>query len=37
MAVNPDDATAAVLAGRCRRLGLRPAGEWTGAWTLTEK
>jgi hypothetical protein len=37
MAVNPDDTTAGVLAGRCRRLGLRPAGEWTGAWTLTEK
>ena len=37
MAVNPDDATAGVLAQRCRRLGLRPAGEWTGAWTLTEK
>ena len=37
MAVNPDDMVAGVLAQRCRRLGLRPAGEWTGAWTLTEK
>jgi class 3 adenylate cyclase/CheY-like chemotaxis protein len=36
-AVNPDDTVAGVLAQRCRRLGLRPAGEWTGAWKLTEK
>jgi class 3 adenylate cyclase/ActR/RegA family two-component response regulator len=36
-AVNPDDMVAAALAQRCRRLGLRPAGEWTGAWALTEK
>ena len=36
-AVNPDDTMAGVLARRCRRLGLRPAGEWTGAWKLTEK
>ncbi len=37
IAVNPDDTTAAVLARRCRRLGLRTAGEWAGAWKLTEK
>ena len=36
-AVNPDDMVADVLAQRCRRLGLRPAGEWIGAWTLTGK
>jgi hypothetical protein len=36
-AVNPDDMIADVLTQRCRRLGLRVAGEWTGAWQLTEK
>jgi class 3 adenylate cyclase len=36
-AINPDDMMAEVLAQRCRRLGLRPAGEWTGAWKLSEK
>jgi class 3 adenylate cyclase/DNA-binding NarL/FixJ family response regulator len=35
--VNPDDMMADVLAQRCRRLGLRVAGEWTGAWQLTEQ
>jgi adenylate cyclase len=36
-AINPNDTVAGVLARRCRRLSLRPAGEWTGAWKLTEK
>jgi hypothetical protein len=36
-AANPDDMIAAVLAQRCRRLGLQPPGEWTGAWKLAEK
>jgi class 3 adenylate cyclase/DNA-binding NarL/FixJ family response regulator len=36
-AINPNDTMAGVLARRCRRLSLRPAGEWTGAWKLTEK
>jgi class 3 adenylate cyclase/DNA-binding NarL/FixJ family response regulator len=36
-AINPHDTVAGVLARRCRRLSLRPAGEWTGAWKLTEK
>jgi adenylate cyclase len=36
-AINPKDTVAGVLAQRCRRLSLRPAGEWTGAWKLTEK
>jgi class 3 adenylate cyclase/DNA-binding NarL/FixJ family response regulator len=35
--VNPDDMMADVLSQRCRRLGLRAAGEWTGAWQLTEQ
>jgi class 3 adenylate cyclase/ActR/RegA family two-component response regulator len=35
--INPDDVMAGVLARRCRRLGLRGAGEWTGAWKLPEK
>jgi class 3 adenylate cyclase/ActR/RegA family two-component response regulator len=34
---NSDDMIADVLAQRCRRLGLRAAGEWTGAWKLAEK
>jgi class 3 adenylate cyclase/CheY-like chemotaxis protein len=37
LAINPEDTTAGVLARRCRRLSLRTAGEWTGAWKLTEK
>jgi class 3 adenylate cyclase/CheY-like chemotaxis protein len=36
-AANPDDTVADELARRCRRLDLRTAGEWTGAWKLTEK
>jgi class 3 adenylate cyclase/ActR/RegA family two-component response regulator len=36
-AANPDDTVADVLARRCRRLDLRTAGEWTGAWKLTDK
>ena len=36
-AINPKDTVAGVLAQRCRQLSLRPAGEWTGAWKLTEK
>jgi class 3 adenylate cyclase/DNA-binding NarL/FixJ family response regulator len=36
-AANPDDMMAGVLARRCRQLDLRTAGEWTGAWKLTEK
>jgi adenylate cyclase len=35
--INPSDTVADVLARRCRRLNLRPAEEWTGAWKLTEK
>jgi class 3 adenylate cyclase/ActR/RegA family two-component response regulator len=35
--INPDDEMADVLAQRCRRLGLRNAGEWTGAWKLIQK
>jgi hypothetical protein len=35
--LNPDDIIAGLLAQRCRRLGLRSSGEWTGAWKLTEK
>jgi adenylate cyclase len=35
--LNPDDVMAGILAQRCRRLGLRSPGEWTGAWKLTEK
>ena len=35
--LNPDDTIAGLLAQRCRRLGLRSSGEWTGAWKLTEK
>jgi class 3 adenylate cyclase len=35
--INPDDVMAGALAGRCRRLGLRGAGEWTGAWNLADK
>jgi adenylate cyclase len=34
---NPDDMMTDVLAQRCRRLDLRNAGEWTGAWKLTEQ
>jgi class 3 adenylate cyclase/CheY-like chemotaxis protein len=34
--LNPDDLMAGVLAERCRRLVLRSAGEWTGAWKVTE-
>jgi class 3 adenylate cyclase/ActR/RegA family two-component response regulator len=34
--LNPDDQMAAVLAQRCRRLVLRSAGEWTGAWKVSE-
>jgi class 3 adenylate cyclase/DNA-binding NarL/FixJ family response regulator len=34
---NPDDTVADMLAQRCRRLELRTAGEWTGAWKLNEK
>jgi adenylate cyclase len=36
-AANPDDMIAGVLAQRCRRLGLQPPGEWTGAWKPAEK
>jgi adenylate cyclase len=34
--LNPDDQMAGVLAQRCRRLVLRSAGEWTGAWKASE-
>jgi class 3 adenylate cyclase/ActR/RegA family two-component response regulator len=34
--LNPHDMMAVVLAQRCRRLVLRSAGEWTGAWKVTE-
>jgi class 3 adenylate cyclase/CheY-like chemotaxis protein len=34
--LNPHDVMAGVLAQRCRRLVLRSAGEWTGAWKVTE-
>jgi class 3 adenylate cyclase/ActR/RegA family two-component response regulator len=33
--LNPDDQMAGVLAQRCRRLVLRSAGEWTGAWKVS--
>jgi class 3 adenylate cyclase/DNA-binding NarL/FixJ family response regulator len=34
---NADDMMADVLAQRCRLLGMRAGGEWTGAWQLTER
>ena len=34
--LNPHDRMAGVLAQRCRRLVLRSAGEWTGAWKVAE-
>jgi class 3 adenylate cyclase len=34
--LNPDDQMAWVLTQRCRRLVLRNAGEWTGAWKVGE-
>jgi hypothetical protein len=36
-AANPDDTVARVLARRCQSLGLLKPGEWTGAWSPTDK